>query len=107
MNSRVSYQTVATTVLACFDACWASDGRAAAKPTRRRTCSPTPALKTAATSGNWTIAGKTTATFRVDDKDAAAGHHNAVLNVGTVEWGVQFGQTIERRPRARPTPSPC
>ena len=41
-------------------------------------------------------AGKTTATFRVDDKDAAAGQRSAVLSVGDVEqWGIQFGQTME------------
>ena len=41
-------------------------------------------------------AGKTTATFLVDDKDAAAGRRSAVLHIESADnWGVQFGQTME------------
>ena len=42
------------------------------------------------------LAGKTTARFTVDDKEAAAGRRSAVLSIDTVdEWGVQFGQTMD------------
>jgi hypothetical protein len=41
-------------------------------------------------------AGKTSAEFTVDGKDAAAGQRSALLSINTAEdWGVQFGQTLE------------
>jgi hypothetical protein len=41
-------------------------------------------------------AGKTTAQFTVDDKDAADGRRSALLSIDTADdWGVQFGQTLD------------
>ena len=96
MISRVSYQTVVMLLLSCVFTCCASDGRAAAKARGPENLFANASFEDGRDQWQLEVAGKTTATFRVDDKDAAAGHHSAVLNVGTVnDWGVQFGQTME------------
>ena len=47
-------------------------------------------------------AGKTTARFTVDDKDAASGQRSALLSIDAADgWGIQFGQTMEAPDQGR------
>ena len=87
---------------------WAIGGRAAIKSHAAENLFANASFEDGRDLWQLDHAGKTTATFSVDDKDAAAGQRSAVLSVGTAEeWGIQFGQTMEAPARARPTPSRC
>ena len=96
MLSRVSFQAAAILLLSCVFFCWAADGRTAAKGRTPENLFANASFEDGRDLWQLDRPGKTTATFRVDDKDAAAGRRSAVLSVGTVEeWGIQFGQTME------------
>ena len=96
MHSRVSFRAAASVLLSCVLSCWAIDCRAAIKSHAAENLFANASFEDGRDLWQLDHAGKTTATFRVDDKDAAAGQRSAVLSVGAAEeWGIQFGQTME------------